>query len=100
MAKGGVAQSGTAQAYLRHHGIKFVPRAKGQQVAHIDRRGALLRDTIHRVVAQCEHEGLDIQFEMIPSECVSSGNALLSINGSTPHNAVYGRVPQLLPDLG
>ena len=27
------------------------------------------------------------------------GNALLSVNGSTPYNAVYGRVPQMLPDM-
>ena len=27
-----------------------------------------------------------------------SGNALLSINGTSPYNAVYGRVPPLLPD--
>ena len=28
-----------------------------------------------------------------------SGNALLSINGCTPYNAVYGRTPPLLPGL-
>ena len=27
------------------------------------------------------------------------GNAMISINGSTPYNAVYGRVPRLLPDI-
>ena len=33
------------------------------------------------------------------SEAVFGGNAMISINGSTPYNAVYGRVPRLLPDI-
>ena len=66
----GLAAAGSAKQYYDQHGIKFVPRAKEQQVAHIDRRGALLRDTIHRVVTQCEAEGLDIEFNHILSDCV------------------------------
>ena len=56
----GLAVAGSAKQYYDQHGMKFVPRAKEQQVAHIDRRGALLTDTIHRVVTQCESEGLDV----------------------------------------
>ena len=56
----GLAAAGSAKQYYDPHSIKFVPRAKEQQVAHIDRRGALLRDTVHRVVTQCEAEGLDV----------------------------------------
>ena len=94
----GLAVSGHAKQYYDRHGIQFIPRAKEQQVAHIDRRGALLRDTLHRVTTQCETEGLEIEFKQILSECVFCGNAMLSINGSTPYNAAYGRVPALLPD--
>ena len=88
-----------AQTFLRHHGIKYVQRAPDQQVGHVDRRGALLRDTIHRVVDQCRHEDLNLSFDQIVSECVFCGNALLSINGTTPYNAVYGRVPAILPEM-
>ena len=35
----GLASSGIAKQYYDRHGIKFVPRAKEQQVSHIDRRG-------------------------------------------------------------
>ena len=94
----GLAASAHAKQYYERHGIQFIPRAKEQQVAHIDRRGALLRDTLHRVTTQCKTEGLDIEFKQILSECVFCGNAMLSVNGSTPYNAVYGRVPALLPD--
>ena len=50
----GLASSGIAKQCFDRLGIKFAPRAKEQQVAHTDRRGVLLRDTIHRVATQCE----------------------------------------------
>ncbi|MFM7981627.1 MAG: hypothetical protein ACKPKO_20150, partial [Candidatus Fonsibacter sp.] len=96
--EGGLAASGYAKHYHDRHGINFIPRAKEQQVAYIDRRGALLRDTLHRVTTQCESEGLEIEFNQILSECVWCRNAMISINGTTPYNAVYGRVPALLLD--
>ena len=95
----GMAVDEDAKAYYRHKGITPVPRAPKQQVAHIDRRGALLRDTIHRILEQCKKEGLDAPFKYILSDAVFCGNAMLSINGTTPYNAVYGRVPPLLPDM-
>ena len=90
-----MARAELAKQYYDRHGKQCVPRAKEQQVAHIDRRGALLRDTMHRVIAQCESEGLDIEFKHILSDCVLCGNAL-PINGARPYNAVYGRAPQFL----
>ena len=38
-------------------------------------------------------------FECILADCIFAGNALLNINGSTPYNAVYGRVPKVLPGI-
>ena len=51
------------------------------------------------MTTQGESEGLDIEFKHIISDCVFCGSALLSINGTTPYNAVYGRVPQFLPEI-
>eukprot|EP00969_Alexandrium_andersonii_P118926 5258597-Alexandrium_andersonii.AAC.1 len=58
--EGGVAKCEETKEYLARKGIRYVPRAPGQQVAHIDRRTALLRDVSHRVVEQHRHEGLDV----------------------------------------
>ena len=85
--------------YYDRLGIKFVPRAKEQQVAHIGRRGALLRDTIHIVTTPCEAEGLSREFKQIRSDRVVCGNAMLSVSGPTPCNALCGRVPHLLLDI-
>ena len=38
-------------------------------------------------------------FESILAECVFCGNAMLTVNNSTPYNAVYGRVPHILPGI-
>ena len=52
----GIATDEAAPNYLRRNGITYVPRALEHQVSDIDRRGALLRDTVHRVVTQCEQK--------------------------------------------
>ena len=52
----GLTISHVAKQCYERPGVKLVPRAKEQQVFHIDRRGALLRDTIHRVSTQREAE--------------------------------------------
>eukprot|EP00969_Alexandrium_andersonii_P015960 698406-Alexandrium_andersonii.AAC.1 len=60
--EGGIAKSEETKQHLARKGIRYVPRAPGQQVAHIDRRTALLRDVIHRVVEQHRREGLGVPF--------------------------------------
>ena len=44
-------------------------------------------------------EGIDVPFPERVAETVFAGNALLSINGSTPYQALYGRTPPLLPGI-
>ena len=40
-----------------------------------------------------------MQFSSILAEAVFCGSALLTVNGSTPYNAVYGGAPRILPGL-
>ena len=44
-----IVLSNKTKEYLARKGIKLHPRGKGQHTRYIERRGALLRDTIHRV---------------------------------------------------
>ena len=48
---------------------------------------------------QCKSEGIFVPFPRLLAEAVFAGNALISINSTTPYNAVYGRVPSILPDI-
>ena len=96
----GIVMSNSTNEYLSRKGIKLHPRGKDQHARYIERRGALLRDTIHKVEGQLAEEGVaGTPFESILAECVFCGNALLTVGGSTPYNALYGRVPNILPSL-
>ena len=52
----GIVVSETTNTYLRRQGIELRPRAKGQHARYVERRGDLLRDTIHRIEAQLDEE--------------------------------------------
>jgi hypothetical protein len=52
-----IYRSAKARDYFHRKGIKRVPRATGQQVAYIDRRGALAREVINTLVTQLQTEG-------------------------------------------
>ena len=96
----GIMFSALTQEYLARKGIRWHGRGKDQHARFVERRGALLRDTIHRVEGQLEEEGIaGMPFTSILSECVFCGNALLTVGGSTPYNALYGRVPHILPSI-
>ncbi len=96
----GVVRSKKCREHLQRQGIKLHPRGQGSFAWFIERRGALLRDVIRRIKSQLREEGLDdVPFKVILAEAVFCGNALLTINGSTPYNTVCGRVPRMLPSI-
>ena len=80
-------------------GVDHRPRAKSQHLGHIDRRGALVRDSIHRIVGQLKTESVKWKPALIVDEAMLCTNAMLTINGHSPYTAVFGRVPHFLPDL-
>ena len=96
----GIMRSDKCQEYLRRKGVKPLNRGKDQHARIAERRGALLRDCIHRIDAGLESEGINhIPFKHRLSEATFCLNALLTINNASPYNAVYGRVPKILPDI-
>jgi len=98
--EGGIILSDKTKQYLARKGIKLCPRGKDQHARYIERRGALLRDVIHRIEGQLEEEGsTGIPFECILAEATHCGNAMITVGGSTPYNALYGRVPRMLPSI-
>ena len=86
--------------YFDQKGIKVHMRAPNQHARFIERRGSILRDMLHRMDSQLASESIsNIPFAQRLSEMTFAMNALLSIDGTSPYNAVYGRVPHLLPDI-
>ena len=94
-----IYRSSKAIDYIHMICIKPLHRSIGHQVAYIDRRGALVREVIHNIVTQLQTEGIECPFGHVLSEATFCSNALLSTNQCTPYNAVYGRVPALLPGI-
>ena len=56
--EGGIDLSDKTTQYLARKGIKLCPRGKDQHARYIERRGALLRDVIHRIEGQLRKKEL------------------------------------------
>ena len=91
--------SGAIAHRIKRQGIEMKLRAPQQHARYIERRGAILRATLHVMEEQLEREGLVYAFPALLAEAIFAGNALVHIGGSTPYQAVYGRQPAMLPPL-
>jgi hypothetical protein len=94
-----VAISRDAKEFFDHHSTKLLIRATGKHCHFIEKRGDLLKTQLRKMDTQCKHEGISIPFPQLRAEAVFAGNALISINSTTPYNALHGRVPHILPDI-
>ena len=95
-----LAKGWLPREYFKEKGINVIIKPPGSHAKYIARRGALTRDVLHRVMIQLEKDGITgIPFPQVLGEVTFSGNALLTVNKSTPYNALYGRVPNILPDI-
>ena len=93
-------KSWQADKYFENHTIDPIVRAPGQHARFIERRGALLRESLNRIQSDLRRQGIEgVPFPYILAEAVFCGNALLSVNNTTPYAALYGRVPNILPDI-
>ncbi|CAE7335666.1 RNR1 [Symbiodinium sp. CCMP2592] len=96
--EGGLWRSDIAER-LKRQGINMKLRAPQQHARYIERRGAVLRATLHVMHEQLERESVQCSFPTVLAEAVFAGNALTHVGGSTPYQAVYGRQPAMLPPL-
>ena len=94
-------RSDAAAQVFSQYGTSLSIRAKGQHANIIEKRNDLLRQQLLRVDTQLRDEGLlsEISFPRRLGEATLAGNCLLSINNGTPYQALYGRVPPMLPDV-
>jgi len=74
-------------------------RAPQQHARYIERRGALLRQSLHVIEDQLRTEGITVTFPILLAEAVFAGNCLTFVGGVTPYQVVYGRQPAILPPM-
>ena len=78
-----------AKTFLAHHGAQLRTRAPGQHARILERRGAILRHSMHTGEEQLKKEGITVTFTMLLAEHTFAGNALTMHNGATPYNARF-----------
>ena len=84
--------------YLARKGITYTPKAPHQHAQIAERRGQILRAQMHVIAAQAELEEIPYSPEMLVSEAIYSGNALICHNGASPYQARVGLTPNCLPN--
>ena len=80
--------------------IELKSKPKGAHAHIIERRNDLLRQQYNTVRSAARKDGLlTITAKQILDESLLSCNCLLSVHGTSPYEALFGRVPILLRDL-
>ena len=87
------------KAFLASKGITIRTRAPNQHAQIIERRGAILRHSMHCIEEQLVREGITITFKQLLAEATFGGNCLITHNGASAFNARMGYQPAMLPDL-
>ncbi len=88
-----------AQDWAESNGISLKYKAPRQKAWLVERHNELLREGLHVIETQMIKEGIKAPFEQILATATFMKNALTSVNGSTPYQAVLGRQPAMLPPL-
>ena len=70
---------------LAHEGCKLCVRAPRQHARHIERRGAMLRLSMHCTEDQLKKELIKYTYIMLLAMCTFAGNALTYVGGHTPY---------------
>ena len=85
--------------FLDRNGVQIKLKAKGSHAAIVERHHELWRVQFHRICSQAIAEGLNLSFEMLASATTMAKNCMVVVHGATPHQAVFGRTPQLLTEF-
>ena len=89
----------TAKARLQQESINLKTRASGQHARFAERHGAMLRVVLHLMIEELKRQRIERPFETILAMAFFVLNAFTSVGGKTPHQAVYGRQPGMLPPI-
>ena len=79
--------------------IELKSKPKGSHAHIIERRNDLLRQQHNKVRTAARKDGLNVTSKQILDESLLACNCLLSVHGTSPYEALFGRVPSLLRDL-
>ena len=74
-------------------------RCWGTHTRMVERHHSILRSCYLRLAAQAKEEGIEAPENHLLTLAVTAKNALFSIGGVSPTQALFGRQPAVLPDI-
>ena len=84
---------------LEKRGITLQLVAREQHCGMVERHNEILRRQLHLLEKQATDDGLRVTINTLLGEALYAKNILFRVGNTTPHEAVYGRVPPLLQVL-
>ena len=88
-----------AAIWSERWGTSFRFKPKGSHASVVERHHQILRDQMHKLLAQAKLEKLTIVPSQMISEAVYAKNILTSVHGVSPYVALYGRYPVILKEM-
>ena len=85
----GSLTSEEASLFGEHWNVLFKFKAKGSHAQVVERHHEILRDLLHKLVAQLRLESLIVSFKHVLAEAVFAKNAMTSTGGYTAHIMLY-----------
>ena len=86
-----------ASEWAEFMNTQFSYKAPRQHAWIAERHNALIRDSLHRIETQCDHEGRRPSLETVLGLVINLKNNLTLYNGFSPQMAVTGRTTAMLP---
>ena len=85
--------------WLDRWSVQLKTKEPGSHAQIVARHHELFRQIYHRTKAQLKEEKIVLDKEVFVAECFLVKNLMISVAGSSPYQAVYGRVPPLMAEF-
>jgi Reverse transcriptase (RNA-dependent DNA polymerase) len=86
-------------SWADHNNVALLPVSKGSHAHVVERHHQILRALLNKLQSQSDIEELGIEFDILLAEACWAKNALTTVGGFSPHEAVFGRSARLLGDV-
>ena len=99
LRSGGCLISEEAALWSERWGTSFRFKPKGSHASIVERHHQIMRDQIHKILAQARLEKIKLDSQRMLAEAVYAKNIMTSVHGVSPYVALYGRYPAILKEM-
>jgi len=88
-----------AKLFLQRAGTELKDRGVNAHTRMLESHHGVLRTMFLRLVSQAAEEGITVTEDHLITLALTAKNALFTVGGATPTQAVFGRQPAILPSI-